>query len=150
MHGIALNDIATTDEVDRALATAGFEVVEGIDRAVDGTRPSKALVPAHGRPYQDAEPEGAHRNGRRGRGTAGAAEGNHGRHQGPGSDRRRICRRRQDGDLHTAVLFPGSQAPLGKAEPSRHELPPPPIKLTATAPSECRASRRHWIWSIMD
>ena len=41
MHGIALTDIATTDEVNRALATAGFEVVEGIDRAVDGTRPSK-------------------------------------------------------------------------------------------------------------
>ena len=41
MHGIALKDIATTDEVNRALATAGFEVVEGMDRAVDGTRPSK-------------------------------------------------------------------------------------------------------------
>ncbi|MXY75054.1 MAG: methyltransferase domain-containing protein [Acidimicrobiia bacterium] len=35
MHGIALKDIATTDEVDRALATAGFEVIEGVDRAVD-------------------------------------------------------------------------------------------------------------------
>ena len=41
MHGIALKEIATTGEVDRALATAGFEVVEGIDRAVDETRPSK-------------------------------------------------------------------------------------------------------------
>ena len=41
MHGIALKDIATTDEVDRALATAGFELVEGIDRAVDWTHPSK-------------------------------------------------------------------------------------------------------------
>ena len=41
MHGIALKDIATTGEVDGALATAGFEVLEGIDRAVDGTRPSK-------------------------------------------------------------------------------------------------------------
>ena len=34
MQGIALNDIATTDEVNRALETAGFQVVEGIDRAV--------------------------------------------------------------------------------------------------------------------
>jgi sterol 24-C-methyltransferase len=36
MHGIALKDIMTTHEVDRALATAGFEVIEGIDRAVEG------------------------------------------------------------------------------------------------------------------
>ena len=36
MHGIALKDIATTHEVDRALETAGFEVVEGMDRDVAG------------------------------------------------------------------------------------------------------------------
>ncbi len=35
MHGIALRDIATTAEVDRALETAGFEVIEGRDRAVE-------------------------------------------------------------------------------------------------------------------
>ena len=34
MRGIALKDIATFGEVNRALATAGFEVVEGEDRAV--------------------------------------------------------------------------------------------------------------------
>ena len=34
MHGIALNDIATCGEVNRALETAGFEVVEGEDLAV--------------------------------------------------------------------------------------------------------------------
>ena len=34
MHGIALKDIATTGEVDRALEAAGFQVIEGIDRAV--------------------------------------------------------------------------------------------------------------------
>jgi len=34
MHGIALKDIATTVEVDRALESVGFEVIEGIDRAV--------------------------------------------------------------------------------------------------------------------
>lgn len=33
MQGIALNDIATTAEVNRTLAAAGFQVVEGIDRA---------------------------------------------------------------------------------------------------------------------
>ena len=40
MHGIALKDIATTGEVDRALETAGFEVIEGTDRAVQETGPS--------------------------------------------------------------------------------------------------------------
>ncbi len=34
MHGIALKDIATTDEVDRALEKAGFQVIEGTDRGV--------------------------------------------------------------------------------------------------------------------
>ncbi len=34
MHDIALKDIATTDEVDRVLEAAGFEVIEGRDRAV--------------------------------------------------------------------------------------------------------------------
>ena len=33
MHGIALKDIATFGEVNRALATAGFEVVESEDLA---------------------------------------------------------------------------------------------------------------------
>ena len=34
MHGIALKDIATMGEVDRALEKAGFVVIEGIDRNV--------------------------------------------------------------------------------------------------------------------
>ena len=34
MHGIALKDIATMGEVNRALETAGFQVIEGRDRAV--------------------------------------------------------------------------------------------------------------------
>ena len=39
MHGIALKDIATFGEVNRALETAGFEVIEGMDRGAgeDGT-----------------------------------------------------------------------------------------------------------------
>lgn len=36
MHCIALKDIVTTGEVDRALETAGFQVIEGIDRALEG------------------------------------------------------------------------------------------------------------------
>ena len=36
MRGIALKDIATMGEVNRALVSAGFEVVEGMDRAVEG------------------------------------------------------------------------------------------------------------------
>ena len=35
MRGIALKEIATTHEVDRALEAAGFELIEGRDRAVD-------------------------------------------------------------------------------------------------------------------
>ena len=34
MYGVALKDIATMDEVNRALETAGFQVIEGMDRAV--------------------------------------------------------------------------------------------------------------------
>ena len=40
MHGIALNEIATMGEVDRALETAGFQVIEGRDRAVAENGPS--------------------------------------------------------------------------------------------------------------
>ncbi len=36
MQGIALKEIATMGEVNRALETAGFEVIEGRDRAVEG------------------------------------------------------------------------------------------------------------------
>ena len=35
MHGIALKDIETMDEVNRALASAGFQVIEGLDRGVE-------------------------------------------------------------------------------------------------------------------
>ncbi len=41
MRGIALKGIATTDEVDRALATAGFKLIEGIDRAVEKNGPTR-------------------------------------------------------------------------------------------------------------
>ncbi|MDE2838202.1 MAG: class I SAM-dependent methyltransferase [Chloroflexota bacterium] len=34
MHGIALNDIATMGEVNQALELAGFQIIEGMDRAV--------------------------------------------------------------------------------------------------------------------
>ena len=40
MHGIALKDIATTVEVDRALESVGFEVIEGIDRGVPESGPT--------------------------------------------------------------------------------------------------------------
>ena len=36
MQGIALKEIATMGEVDLALETAGFQVIEGLDRAVAG------------------------------------------------------------------------------------------------------------------
>ena len=40
MHGIALADIATMGEVNRALESAGFEIIEARDRAVDEHGPS--------------------------------------------------------------------------------------------------------------
>jgi len=40
MHGIALPEIATFGEVDRALETAGFEILEATDLAVDKTGPT--------------------------------------------------------------------------------------------------------------
>ncbi len=40
MHGIALQDIATFGETDRALETAGFEILEATDLAVDETGPA--------------------------------------------------------------------------------------------------------------
>ena len=40
MHGIALEDIATMSEVNRALEMAGFQVIEGRDRAVAGDAPT--------------------------------------------------------------------------------------------------------------
>ena len=40
MHGIALNDIATMGEVNRALEMAGFQVIEGRDRAVAKNGPA--------------------------------------------------------------------------------------------------------------
>ncbi len=40
MRGIALKDIATTDEVNRDLETAGFEIIEAMDRAVDDKSPT--------------------------------------------------------------------------------------------------------------
>ena len=46
MRGIALKDIATMDEVDRTLKKVGFQVVEGIDRAVlDGDRATPWFQP---------------------------------------------------------------------------------------------------------
>ncbi len=40
MHGIALKDIATTVEVNQALESVGFEVIEGIDRGVPESGPT--------------------------------------------------------------------------------------------------------------
>ena len=40
MRGIALKDIATTGEVNRALETVGFHVIEGKDRAVEENGPT--------------------------------------------------------------------------------------------------------------
>ncbi|MXY39201.1 MAG: methyltransferase domain-containing protein [Rhodospirillaceae bacterium] len=40
MHGIALKEIATMGEVDRALEIAGFQVIEGSDLAVGGNGPT--------------------------------------------------------------------------------------------------------------
>jgi sterol 24-C-methyltransferase len=50
MHGIALNDIATTDEVNQALQKVGFQVIEGKDRAaLDSERTTSWFQPMVGR-----------------------------------------------------------------------------------------------------
>ena len=41
MRRIALKDIATTDEVDRALAAVGFRLIEGVDRGVEENGPRR-------------------------------------------------------------------------------------------------------------
>ena len=40
MQGIALKDISTTGEVDQALEKAGFQIIEGKNRAIEENRPS--------------------------------------------------------------------------------------------------------------
>ena len=40
MRGIALQDIATMGEVNRTLETAGFQLIEGMDRAVEENGPT--------------------------------------------------------------------------------------------------------------
>ena len=49
MHGIALHGVATTDEVDRSLEAAGFEVLEGEDHGVcDGAATTPWYQPMAG------------------------------------------------------------------------------------------------------
>ena len=54
MLGIALKDIATTGQVDYALETAGFQIIEGIDRAVEENGPTtpwyQPMETLHGTP----------------------------------------------------------------------------------------------------
>ena len=88
MHGIALQDIATMGEVDRALEMAGFQLIEGNGPGARGERSDRAVVSAHGDPAQNAGqwpvqdsagPQGAHRGIQVGRGAWGVPEGLRGR-----------------------------------------------------------------------
>ena len=57
MLGIALNDIATMGEVDRALETAGFQIIEAKDRAIEengSTKPWYRPMEARGNPLGNA------------------------------------------------------------------------------------------------
>ena len=54
MHGIALNEIAAMAEVNRALEAAGFQVIEGKDRAVAEVEESGSTTPW----YQPMETRG--------------------------------------------------------------------------------------------
>ncbi len=50
MHGIALNDIATMAEVNRDLQSAGFEIIEGMDRGEGAATPwYRPMEVRHGR-----------------------------------------------------------------------------------------------------
>ncbi len=55
MRGIALKDIATTDEVNRTLETAGFEVIEGRDLAVGDGGPATPWYRPMETPYGTSE-----------------------------------------------------------------------------------------------
>ena len=116
MHGVALKDIATMAEVDRALQTAGFEVVEGRNLAVGENGPSMPWY--HPMEAMRGMPGSALRRtplGRKlyqggsqaGRGVAGVPQGLGGRPRSDGSYRQCLCRGRQGRDLHAVVLFPG-------------------------------------------
>ena len=121
MHGIALKDIATMDEVNRDLATAGFEVIEGIGSRRWGRGSDHAVVFANGsparharqRPHQNAAgPQGDLRGIPAGRGAGGVPDRLRPRRQAAGPHCQRLRRRRPDRDLHAVVLFPGSQTSL--------------------------------------
>ena len=132
MRGIALKDIATMGEVNRALETAGFQVIEAKDRAVEEKRSDHAVVSAHGnpgqaaghRPAQDsAGPQGIHRDIQPPRGGGDVPEGIREGRRIAGSYRQRLCRRWQGRHIHAVVLFPGSQTPLGSLHPCHSGVP---------------------------
>ena len=102
MHGIALKDIATMDEVNRALETAGFQVIEGMDRNVTGGV-DNAVVSTDGNPdrvvgqrlaQDSAGPQSLHWSIEAGRNAPGVSERLRRRHPAHGPDRQCLCRRR--------------------------------------------------------
>ena len=102
MHGVALKDIATMDEVNRALETAGFQVIEGMDRNVKGGG-DNAVVSTDGNPdrvvgqrlaQDSAGPQGLHWSIEAGRSAPGVSERLRRRHPAHGPDRQCFSRRR--------------------------------------------------------
>ena len=124
MHGIALKEIATMGEVNRALKAAGFQIVEGVDRAEAGDTPwYRPLEARHGNlgnalvripmgrkaifgASKLAEllgmfPKGAAKVVRLMDRTANG-----------------LCRGRQNRNFHAVILFPGPQTRLSAGRPT--------------------------------
>ena len=128
MHGIALKEIATFGEVNRALETAGFELIEGMDRAVEAERSDHAVVSALGAPLEDVRqrpargspgPQGVDRDVQARRGAGSLAEGFLGRRRDAGPDRHRLRGRRQVRHLHPPLLLPSPQTPVALSSAHR-------------------------------
>ena len=151
MRGIALKDIATTGEVNRALEAAGFQVIEGIDRAVELEAPTTPW-------YQPMETRrGTLGNALRRtplgrkfligriqacRGDKSVPERLHRCHIPDGPNRQRLHRGRQNRHLHPALLLPGPQAPLQSVIFFRHSCEACPYNFTLFYPhAACPAPR---------
>ena len=53
MHGIALKEIATMTEVNQTLETAGFQLIEGMDRGCAWEQFDHTVVSTHGAPVEN-------------------------------------------------------------------------------------------------
>ena len=120
MHYIALNEIATPEEVNQALEAEGFSVIEGMDMGASADQSTPWYQPMETRHGALGKAlrripwgrRGVYKSIEAGRSGRIVPEGRSGSSPTHESDCRGLCRGRQLGHIHSVVLFPGSQAPL--------------------------------------